>query len=228
MYSKILTNFYTKETNFIPQNEIFNSDNFHIDYIHKPHKLQHKNLPFSFLSQKIKALILKIPPKKISMPCFFFLPLFLFIISHSHSIAVRLGDYNLASDPDCVLNDDMKMECAENVQEITEIKPLRHEYHYAKVFEDIALIKLNEPAKLHQDNINTICLPFTENEIGVDDTFYITGWGRIDNNNTFSEVLLGTYVQYVTQEECKKTITSTLTSKHICAGSDGEESIKNV
>ncbi|XP_070490775.1 venom protease-like [Chironomus tepperi] len=142
-------------------------------------------------------------------------------------IAVRLGDYNLASDPDCVTNNDNKIECAEKVQEITNFTLKRHEHHWRQVFEDIALIKLNEPAKLHQENINTICLPFAQDNVSVDDVFYITGWGRIDNNNTFSNVLLGTYVDYVTHEDCRKSISSTLTKGHICAGSeDGSDSCR--
>jgi len=166
---------------------------------------------------------LKIPKHKFCL--FFFLPLFIwFFISHSHSIAVRLGDYNLASNPDCERNEDDEIECAENVQEITDFKLLRHEYHFFQVFDDIALIKLNEPAKLQQKNINTICLPFDYDKIETNDIFYITGWGRTDNNNTFSDILLGTFVNYVTHEECKKFISATLTKGHICAGGKGEKS----
>ena len=115
------------------------------------------------------------------------------------------------------------MECVEQVQEITDFKLLSHEGYFLQILDDIAIIKLKEPAKLQQNNINTICLPFDQDEIIAGYPFYITGWGRIDNNNTFSDVLLGTYVDYISNEVCKKTLQTTLTKGHICAGSDGEK-----
>lgn len=86
---------------------------------------------------------------------------------------------------------------------------------------------MNEPAKLQQNNIKTICLPFDQDKVGINDKFYITGWGRIDNNNTFSDVLLGTFVDYVSHEECKKFINTTLTKGHICAGGKSKK-LKNI
>ncbi|KAL7016848.1 hypothetical protein ACKWTF_010161 [Chironomus riparius] len=135
-------------------------------------------------------------------------------------IAVILGDWNLAKDPDCVFNSDNELECADKVQEITDFELLSHKNYFRKIFEDIALIKLNEPAKLHQNNIKTICLPFDNVQINAALPLSITGWGRIDNNNSFSDVLLGTQLDYMPNEYCSKILQTTLTKGHICAGND--------
>ena len=67
--------------------------------------------------------------------------------------------------------------CADSTQEIFNVTVIiHHGFHfYIKVYDDIGLIRLNEPAKLEQNNINTICMPFSF--IDVPHWLQVIGWG---------------------------------------------------
>lgn len=90
---------------------------------------------------------------------------------------VRLGDYDLTTEPDCVYNHGKIKKCADSTQEIRNLKVIPHRaFHFLlKVYADIGLIRLNEPAKLNQNNINTICLPFSFTQ--VPQSLQVIGWG---------------------------------------------------
>jgi hypothetical protein len=65
------------------------------------------------------------------------------------------------TNPDCEETEDGRI-CADPYQDITDFDVFWHMYYDEKTKSDydIALIKLNTPARLEQNNINTICLPF--------------------------------------------------------------------
>lgn len=139
-------------------------------------------------------------------------------------ILIRLGEYDLTTNPDCLIDDFDEETCADPVQEITDFKILKHE-NYFKHFDDIALIKLGTPAKLYQNNIKTICLPF-DYEMEMPKRFIVTGWGRMFNNETHSNILLEAKVPFISREICKLKVKATLSKGHLCAGGEGSNYIK--
>lgn len=187
----------------------------------------------SFSYHKIKPLISiqqQSPPisqKKESFTSFIIIGILLILTSHSFisifSIAVRLGEYNLATDPDCVTNDFNETTCTDNSQVITDISVLKYQFYNIKGYEDIGLIRLNTPANLTHNNINTICLPFAYDAANIINQYYVTGWGRTADNETMSNELLGAFVPFVPRLECTKIMGTPITKYHICAGKAGEE-----
>lgn len=126
---------------------------------------------------------------------------------------VRLREYNIYGDPDCVIEQDLR-DCAE---EKIDAKPLRIIVHpdydsdSRNKYHDIALIQI-ERSPEYSDFLRQICLP----EPGVDNgaaegkLLSVSGWGRTDifrkqlGNNALSPIKLKLVLPYVDSTTCKK------------------------
>ncbi|KAL1448922.1 hypothetical protein WDU94_000171, partial [Cyamophila willieti] len=91
---------------------------------------------------------------------------------------VRLGEWNTTGDPDC--QGDL---CAPPVQDINIAEVIVHnDYKFPTVKNDIALIRLETPAKLNSF-VQPVCLPYgaaMSKDFTNEDTIS-AGWGRLGN-----------------------------------------------
>ncbi|XP_053695756.1 serine protease grass-like [Sabethes cyaneus] len=101
---------------------------------------------------------------------------------------VRLGENNISKPIDCNYFDDQK-DCADPPQDIQIDKFIKHPlYSSSKRKNDIALIKLANPARLSL-SVKTICLPIGSLRRDPVPTYMIvSGWGYTENGST-SDVL---------------------------------------
>lgn len=112
---------------------------------------------------------------------------------------MRLGEHTISTSPDC--NNEGK--CADDIQDIpitTEDLVIHKDFNYGGIKNDIALIRLKEPAKIHQNNIDIICLPFNNPEIP--ERFFVIGFGKTDENPLNSDVLMKATVTLKTDNDC--------------------------
>lgn len=91
-----------------------------------------------------------------------------------------MGEQNLDSDKDCFTHPDGFIDCADEVQDIYNFTIENHAgYDPVLKVNDIALIKLNEKAKVEQNNIKTICLPFDHGDLP--HKVVVTGFGLVSS-----------------------------------------------
>ncbi|XP_037082736.1 plasma kallikrein-like [Pollicipes pollicipes] len=102
-------------------------------------------------------------------------------------------------------------------------KIITHKYFDAKTWNhDIALVKLREPLALDQmTGVNTVCLP------GASASFeghlcHVTGWGKVTENGSDSELLQKIAVPVIPYNDCYKKYESInpITPGMVCAGGD--------
>jgi hypothetical protein len=118
---------------------------------------------------------------------------------------VRLGEHRKSTIDDCKQLDDGSRLCADPVQDIavTENNLIIHpEYNKRESTHDIALIRLNEAAKVHQNNIKPICLPFQNKFKALPASMVVIGFGRTEVSESHSDVLMKANVKTKTNEQC--------------------------
>lgn len=95
----------------------------------------------------------------------------------------------------------------------------RDEYNTKSHAYDIALLKLSQPVKLGNGDIEVVCLPESKDSIPPAGTMcIITGWGLIqDNSNYVSKVLREAWVPIVDQDICYLSV-EYLNDALLCAG----------
>jgi secreted trypsin-like serine protease len=134
-----------------------------------------------------------------------------------------LGEHTISTEKDCFDEN----HCAEPVQKISVTRDdliVHPEYNHLKVLNDIALIRLSEPAKIHQKNIQAVCLPINNEFEKIPNKMFVIGFGYTENSMRFSDVLRKVLVSRVSDEECSAIYNSTLnfddlTDRRFCAGS---------
>ncbi|XP_034950608.1 CLIP domain-containing serine protease 2-like isoform X2 [Chelonus insularis] len=131
---------------------------------------------------------------------------------------IRLGEHNSETNPDCENG-----YCADPVQDIEPSKIIIHKQYNKPHFKnDIALIRLNRPAKFH-DYVSPICLPsgplLTKNLTGsIAET---AGWGIFDIDNPKSSIILQTIkLPVLTIDDCIKPFKNhaKLDDRQLCVG----------
>ncbi|XP_055545331.1 phenoloxidase-activating factor 3-like [Wyeomyia smithii] len=137
---------------------------------------------------------------------------------------VRLGENDITKKIDCNDFDGEESDCADPPQNIGVSRFIRHPmYSSSKRRNDIALIKLAEPAKLSY-SVKTICLPIgpmVRNPLPKE--MIITGWGFTEKRRT-SNVLQYATVPILENNRCASTLAKlndaiTLDdSSQLCAG----------
>ncbi|KAK3744449.1 hypothetical protein QZH41_012870, partial [Actinostola sp. cb2023] len=112
-------------------------------------------------------------------------------------------------------------------QEFTVSKIVVHPgYDRTSYDNDIALLKLNRPAKLNKA-VSPICLPSHGVSVSASTNCYITGWGRTGYNKPGSLVLQEAMMPTVSQQKCAKAMRKwgKLTTKMLCGGYGGSSTI---
>lgn len=134
---------------------------------------------------------------------------------------MRLGEYNLKTDPDCGEGVSDDYVCAPNAIDVGIEEQIVHENFNHNRHNDIALLKLSQYIEYSQF-IKPICLPFNDFFKSTDNlNFIVTGFGKTENSD-FSNIKLKTNVGAVKNDECQQMISTqdrskTISKNQICA-----------
>jgi len=127
---------------------------------------------------------------------------------------VRLGEYNLKTNPDCGEGVTEDYICAPNAMDVGIDQQIVHELFNRDKHYDIALLKLSQRVE-YSKFIRPICLPFDDFLRNTDNlNFIVSGFGRTEVND-FSNIKLKTNVGAVKNDECEKLINAQDSSKTI-------------
>ncbi|KAG5671673.1 hypothetical protein PVAND_001861 [Polypedilum vanderplanki] len=143
---------------------------------------------------------------------------------------VRLGEHRKSTPKDCQIQNDGIEICADPVQDI-EINSsdiiIHPEYTDSSTVNDIAIIRLNEAAKINQNNIKPICLPFRKSFEILPKSMTVIGFGRTESSVSNSDVLRKVNVRIKSNEQCITEYEShlSLEESQFCAG-DEKDSCK--
>lgn len=137
---------------------------------------------------------------------------------------VRLGEHTKSTPRDCQVENDESITCADPVQDVmidSSDYILHDKFSHESLKNDIALIRLKEPAKIYQNNIKTICMPFNPNAKIPKMT--VIGFGRTETTgNANSDVLMKVTVKLRENDECSNLLELNelrkLDGTQICAG----------
>lgn len=137
-----------------------------------------------------------------------------------------MGEYDERTNPDCDLDDPDF--CADKIQDILVKAAITHPHYNLKAFvNDIGLIRLSEAAKINQNNIRTICLPFDETARKLPKRFEVIGWGATTNSSAFPVLQRAILPQY-DSKQCQEKFNKfklNITSGQICAGGEGKKNL---
>ncbi|XP_063216366.1 phenoloxidase-activating factor 3-like [Bacillus rossius redtenbacheri] len=143
---------------------------------------------------------------------------------------VRLGEHNLATEPDC---DQMLHYCADPVVDVPVETAIRHEmFNSPYLKNDIALLRLQVPINMTTEYIRPICLPFGLNVTGLEEKkYHIAGWGKTDYyDSDGSPVLQFTGILSMPLPDCdsrQEKEVRPLDHTQLCAGVDmGKDACK--
>ncbi|CAG9809782.1 unnamed protein product [Chironomus riparius] len=141
------------------------------------------------------------------------------VVNTDKLVRIRLGEHNATSDVDC----NEEMVCADPVQDVEIASIIAHpKYDPVNIVNDIALIRLSNPAKVNQNNIRTICLPLDEvSAKRIGPNYQVIGWGATENS-TSSTILQKAFVPPVNISECEEKFAKikklNLSNDQMCAG----------
>lgn len=121
-----------------------------------------------------------------------------------------MGEYNIKTNPDCHLkgSNTTHRKCADVIQDFNpdEYSVVIHsQYNHSSEYNDIALVKLKKPAKIQQNNIKIVCLPFNNSEIAK--KMIVIGFGLHENSindHDTTSVTLKASVDLINNEDCMK------------------------
>ncbi|XP_065079919.1 kallikrein-8-like [Ochlerotatus camptorhynchus] len=138
---------------------------------------------------------------------------------------VRVGETDLSKPIDCNYAQG-EVDCADPFQDIKVARFIRHQkYSASKRKNDIALIKLEHPAKLN-DNVQPICLPLPEMlPKKFPPKMMVSGWGFTEDRNEISNQLRFANVPIIGQNQCQQSLRRlsdvyTVDESQVCAGND--------
>ncbi|XP_063387148.1 phenoloxidase-activating factor 3-like [Cydia fagiglandana] len=135
---------------------------------------------------------------------------------------VVLGEYDTRTDPDCEWDEGERM-CAPSTRNVTVDTIIPHPgYSPQNLFDDIALLRLSEPADFSQDNMKPVCLPSTpelQADSMVGQQVVVTGWGATEDGLQ-SPVLLSVALPVVSNSECQDAYNGSprIYNRQMCAG----------
>lgn len=149
-------------------------------------------------------------------------------------VSVRLGEYNLETDVDCVSTPEYNA-CSDKPVDVPVVERIAHEYYNpfdANQYNDIALLRLAHDVPT-TDFIKPVCLPTYENVIkqswaGTNAT--VSGWGKSSDTTPDSSIKLKVNVPVKSNKECENVYGGTsvsLSKLQLCAGGvDGKDSCR--
>ncbi|EAT41722.1 AAEL006674-PA [Aedes aegypti] len=159
-----------------------------------------------------------------------------YVLTAAHCIknnvaGVRLGEWDLTTDPDCVMRQG-KEQCSNPVIDVGIDKIIRHKKYKFSWYKpsniDLALFRLDRDIAYNK-YIVPICLPKSEEDaqINADKPMYVAGWGKTETGETSKRKLFAD-VSLVDLDECREIHKSPLIKFHqsmICAlGVGGKDS----
>ncbi|KAF2898050.1 hypothetical protein ILUMI_08125 [Ignelater luminosus] len=127
-------------------------------------------------------------------------------------INVRLGEWNLTSDPDCSTCDRVQ------IVRIVEIIPHRY-YNELSKNNDIALLRLEKEIE-YTDFIRPVCLPPSNLPMAAKGTkLAISGWGTTGEGKPRSTIKLKVNVPLILNEDCNRKLPNRkVEANQMCAG----------
>ncbi|XP_055373766.1 serine protease easter-like [Condylostylus longicornis] len=138
---------------------------------------------------------------------------------------VRLGEHDIETNPDCVIDINKNKECAPVHVDVTIEKAIVHENYNASSktqSNDIALLRLSKPIN-YTKYIRPICLPISSNlqELNLNGiSMAISGWGRTETGYASTKKLKAK-VDVVSLSSCNIVYSEynvALNDRQICAG----------
>ncbi|KAF2896091.1 hypothetical protein ILUMI_10089 [Ignelater luminosus] len=135
---------------------------------------------------------------------------------------VRLGEWNVKTNPDCYDLDLTQPECADEVQTFGIEKEVTHEFYTKRdSSNDIGLLKLNGVTS-YTKYIRPICLPPPSlPPAKLDSYLTVVGWGMTENGTT-SDIKLKVDVPLVSNRICREKLPPSrpISRNHYCAGGE--------
>ncbi|KAI2804691.1 hypothetical protein BLOT_003679 [Blomia tropicalis] len=134
-----------------------------------------------------------------------------YVLTAAHCIKsglyVRAGEHNFAVD-----------EGTEQEVQVSSIE-IHPDYDNYTVDNDIALLRLESPLEI-DDYVSPICLPSIDDEMSINRTATILGWGKKRNSEMFgTQVLQEARVPIADTDDCKKVYENYhITENMVCAG----------
>jgi len=148
--------------------------------------------------------------------------------------SVRLGEYDVESDEDCVTRKFSDPECADPVVDVPVDELIPHEQYNpndANQFHDIALIRLARKVK-YTDFIKPICIATSFDDLSkqyTDKTLFVAGWGKTETRSQ-SDIKLKLKVPVKSNAQCNNVYQRArvnLGSGQMCAGGEkGKDSCR--
>lgn len=149
-------------------------------------------------------------------------------------VSVRLGEYDLDSDKDCVSNGFGKEICTDTPIDVPVEEQIPHEMYNPydpNQYHDIALLRLSRDVKF-TNYIRPICLPLADNEKNQNYTgqkLTVAGWGKTETRSE-SNIILKLQVPVKSHSECNSKYQEArvdLSSDQLCAGGEkGKDSCR--
>lgn len=135
---------------------------------------------------------------------------------------IRLGEWDIKTDPDCYMTRLGDEYCSLPAQNFTAEAVVTHPDYDTRVkfSDDIGLIRLNRPIDLSGGNVRAICLPpqgLNIQRISVRQGAWAAGWG-ITEKGTASNRMLHVGLPIVDKELCNATYKGELSDEQLCAG----------
>ena len=142
--------------------------------------------------------------------------------------SVRLGEYNLATNPDCIPDGENGQVCADDPISVGIDEQIAHESYRPSARDhkyDVALLRLSRDVPF-TNYIKAICLP---SHADFAQSLYVAGWGRTENRSS-SDVKLKLSLSIADKEQCRTTYRTagvSLGYGQICAGGEtGKDSCR--
>ena len=143
-------------------------------------------------------------------------------------IRVRLGEYNLETDRDCISSQSQVPTCSDPPVNVPVSEQIAHEYYNpndVNQYNDIALLRLARDVTF-TDFIKPICLPAFDDIIrtsfvGINAT--VSGWGKTSESGSESAIKLKVNVPVKVNRECETVYESrgvTVSNSQLCAGGE--------
>ncbi|KAL0869174.1 hypothetical protein ABMA27_007460 [Loxostege sticticalis] len=135
---------------------------------------------------------------------------------------VILGEHDIRKDPDCERIQE-KMFCAPSVRNVSIETVTAHPgYSPETLADDIALLRLAEPADFSVESMKAVCLPITselQNQYLDNQPATVAGWGATEDGLQ-SPVLLSVELPIVSNKDCIKVYRGTpkIHDRQLCAG----------
>jgi len=142
-----------------------------------------------------------------------------FVTGIREILKVRLGEYDVSTTAEPLPHQEF---------DISDIQ-IHPGFNNATLVNDIALLRLDRPAKRKQ-NIDVVCVPRNQELVLADlDTCFVTGWGRRSEKTEHSVVLKEISVPLWDQGVCAAALRSqfgptySLPDSAVCAGAEGRD-----